>query len=59
MGFVLVLCVNAIFIGKLSPLTTERSFEELPGDLRKTLFISGALSLIGWVGAASIGFLFL
>jgi hypothetical protein len=59
MGMVLTLCVNAFFIGKLSPLTTERTFEELPSDLKKTLLISGALSGIGWVGAAIIGYFFL
>jgi hypothetical protein len=59
MGFVLTLCVNAFFIGKLSQLTTERTFEELPRDLKTTLLVSGALSGIGWVGAAIIGFFFL
>lgn len=59
MGFVLTLIVNAFFIGKLSVLTTERAFAELPPELRKTLLVSGALSGIGWVGAAIIGFFFL
>jgi hypothetical protein len=59
MGFVLTLCVNAFFIGKLSPLTIERTFEELPTDLKKTLLVSGALSGVGWVGAAVIGYFFL
>jgi hypothetical protein len=59
MGFVLTLVVNAFFIGKLSPLTTERAFHELPPDLRRTLLVSGALSAIGWIGAAIIGFFFL
>jgi uncharacterized membrane protein len=59
MGFVLTLVVNAFFIGRLSLLTTERAFQELPSDLKKTLLVSGALSAAGWVGAASIGFFFL
>lgn len=59
MGMVLTLCVNAFFIGKLSPLTTEYTFEALPADLKKTLFVSGALSGVGWVGAAVIGYFFL
>jgi hypothetical protein len=59
MGFVLVLCVNGLAIGKLSQLTTERAFHELPPELKKTLLVSGALSFSGWVGAAVIGFFFL
>jgi uncharacterized membrane protein len=59
MGFVLTLVVNAFFIGKLSLLTTERAFAELPLDIKKTLLVSGALSGIGWIGAAIIGFFFL
>ncbi len=59
MGFVLVLCVNGLAIGRLSQLTTERAFDELPPELRKTLLVSGALSLSGWVGSALIGFFLL
>ncbi len=59
MGFVLTLIVNAVFIGKLTHFTTDRAFSELPDELKKTFLVSGALSVIGWVGSAVIGFFFL
>ncbi len=59
MSLVGVLVINGLFIGKLSHLTTERAFAELPDELRKTLIVSGALSAIGWVGSTVIGFFFL
>lgn len=59
MGFVLMLVINSFFIDALSPVATERPFHELDTDTRRTLLVSGALSGIGWVGAAVIGFFFL
>jgi hypothetical protein len=59
MGLVAVLVVNAHAIGKLSQVASEQSFKSLPPETQKTLFISGALSAIGWVGATLIGFFFL
>lgn len=59
MGLVLMLIVNAFLIGKMSHLTHHRAFAELPADVRKTFLVSGAVSVIGWVGAAIIGYFFL
>jgi hypothetical protein len=59
MGFVLVLIMNALAIGKLSKITSDQSFAELPPRTKKILMISGALSSISWVGAATIGYFFL
>jgi hypothetical protein len=59
MGFVLTLVLNGFAIGKLSRVASERPFMELDTETKRTLLISGALSAIGWVGAALIGFFFL
>ncbi len=59
MAFVLVLTLNAFAIGKLSKITSEQSFGELPSQTKMILLISGALSGIGWLGAASIGLFYL
>lgn len=59
MGFVLVLIVNSYAIGKLRYVAIDRRFDELSVDVQKTLMFSGALSAVGWVGAAIIGFFFL
>jgi len=55
MGLVGVLVVNAIAIGKLSRVATERPFALLSSDEKRVLMLSGTLSAIGWVGAAFIG----
>lgn len=59
MGFVAVLVINATLIGKLLSVASERPFAVLTADEKKKLFISGALSSICWVGAATIGLFFL
>lgn len=59
MGFVLVLLMNAFSIGKFSELSTLRPYRELTTDEQRTLMVSGALSVMGWVGAATIGLFFL
>ncbi len=59
MFFVLVLVVNGVFIGKFTALASEKPFAELPSRMQHTLRVSGALSTIGWVGAAVIGYFFL
>lgn len=56
MGFVLTLFINAFFIGKLSHVATETPFSLLEQHERQTLLVSGALSAIGWIGAACMGF---
>jgi len=58
MGFVLVLIINSFAIGYLSRHATEQPFAELSSSVKTTLFISGALSFTGWVGAAVIGLFF-
>jgi fermentation-respiration switch protein FrsA (DUF1100 family) len=59
MCLVAVLIVNAVAIGKLQHIATERPFTLLTPEERYSLILSGALSGIGWVGAAIIGFFFL
>lgn len=59
MGFVLVLIMNSFAIGALSKRATTTPFAELHIEDRRTLMVSGALSFIGWVGAACIGLLLL
>jgi hypothetical protein len=59
MSFVLVLVMNAVAIGKLSKQASVRAFDELPSEDKKTLLVSGGLSALGWIGAATIGAFFL
>ncbi len=59
MGFVLVLLMNAIAIGKLSHKASTTPFTELTKEEQKTLLVSGALSFMGWVAAAGIGYFLL
>lgn len=59
LGLVLVLVMNALVIGKMAHLTSDRAFAELPADVRRAFMISGALSAIGWIGAAVIGYFYL
>lgn len=56
MSFVAVLIMNGLAIGKLSHKAETTPFAELSPDEKKTLMVSGALSFIGWVSAAAIGF---
>lgn len=59
MAFVLVLVINAFAIGSLSKLAATVPFAQLSRRQQHTLMLSGALSFMGWVGAASIGFFIL
>jgi len=59
MGFVLLLVMNAVAIGKLSKKAGKIPFAQLTKKEKNILLISGALSVLGWVGAATIGLLFL
>ena len=59
MGFVLTLAVNGFFIGTLSRVATETPYALLSQKEKTKLMVSGALSTIGWVGAATIGLFFL
>ena len=59
MGFVLTLVVNAFAIGKLSKVAGEKPFAQLTTSEQRVLLLSGALSAMGWIGAAVIGKFFL
>ena len=58
-GFVLPLILNGWFIAKMSRIASERPFTLLSREERSLLFLSGALSAIGWIGSATIGYFFL
>ncbi len=57
MGFVFVLIVNGLFIGKIASLATTRSFASLTSRERLPLLVSGAASVMGWAGALLAGLL--
>jgi hypothetical protein len=59
MVFVLGLVVNGFFIGALSRIATKKPFVALTTRERVPLFISGAISVVAWIGSFSIGFFFL
>lgn len=59
MLMVAALLVNGFFIGSLSKLSTLHPFAELTQKQKNTLLISGAVSGLCWVGAATIGYFFL
>jgi len=59
MLMVAALLVNGFFIGSLSKLSTLHPFTSLSKKQKNTLLISGAVSGLCWVGAASIGYFFL
>lgn len=56
MLFVLALVGNAFLIGALSHTATERAFTALSPAEKTRMCVSGAVSFIGWAGAAAIGF---
>ncbi len=55
MFFVAVLVLNAFAIGKFVHVATEKPFGSLSKEERLPLFISGALSTLGWGGAIICG----
>lgn len=55
MAFVLVLVVNGFVIGKISSIATTREYASLTKSEKLPLFISGAVSTIGWLGAIAMG----
>lgn len=57
MAFVASLVVNALFIGSLSKVASERSFASLTPKERIPLYISGGVSIVGWVSAIALGFI--
>lgn len=58
-GFVLMLIINGVAIGKLSKVASLQPFAHLTRDEQYTLILSGAISATCWIGSAMIGFLFL
>lgn len=59
MGFVGVLIINGLFIGRLLHSATHTPFKDLHGIKKMLLLLSGSASAIGWVGSTLIGFAFL
>ncbi len=59
MLMVSALVANSFIIGNLMHVATIKPFTELSFTERHTLLASGGVSLVCWVGAATIGFLFL
>ena len=47
---VVMLVVNSFFIGKHIMIATKRSFTDLSSAERRPLYISGIVSMCGWVG---------
>jgi hypothetical protein len=56
-ALVLMLFLNALFIGKHMLLATTQPFAALAPQQRRTLLVSGAVSTLGWVSVATLGFL--
>jgi hypothetical protein len=56
MCFVGILVFNGILIGRLQHIATERPFASLSTAEKMPLLASGAISTIGWVSAALIGY---
>ncbi len=50
-AFILVLVVNALFIGNLMKLAFEKPFKDLSSGQKGMLVLSGAVSSISWLGA--------
>lgn len=57
MVFVGTLVINGFFINRLAVTATERPFASLSSREKFPLFISGAVSVIAWVGAIICGLL--
>ncbi len=51
-----ILVANAVLIGKLMPIASERPFATLCRAEAVPLYVSGLLSTLSWVSAAAIGF---
>lgn len=59
MTFVGALIINGFLIGKIASQASVAPFKELEPAVQKRMLISGAVSTLAWVGAATIGFFFL
>lgn len=56
MSFVLALVANGFIIGNIQKIATRKHFKELTWKEKAPLLISGAVSTLGWIGAAIGGF---
>jgi hypothetical protein len=56
MSFVAVLLINSFVIERLMHTATHRPFKELSLAERAPLFVSGAVSVVCWVGAGTTAF---
>jgi hypothetical protein len=59
LAFVGWLVVNAVVIGRVSRLATTTPFRSLELSTQRLLVVSGVVSVVGWVGSALIGYVFL
>lgn len=57
MALVFALIVNAFCIGSIAKLATSKPFAALTLSERVSVLSSGALSMMGWVGAVILGLL--
>lgn len=57
MAAVAALIINTYVIERLSPLAISRSYASLSDTERRTLFVSGAVSVAGWSTAILCGYL--
>lgn len=55
-SFVIALVANGFAIGSIQDVATKKRFKELTLREKIPLFISGAVSSIGWIGAAIMAF---
>ena len=55
MVFVLALVINGFFVGRISDLATTKAYKNLSGPERMKVLVSGAVSVLGWVGAGILG----
>lgn len=55
--FVGILIVNGILIGKMAHVATEKPFAMLTGHEKRSLIVSGAVSILSWMCAAGLAIL--
>ena len=56
MFFVALLVGNSFFLGEMLKISTKRTFASLTPKEKRPMYISGALSTISWVSAATLAF---
>lgn len=55
MLFVLALIINSFYIGNVLPIATQKPFAQVSTKQKIQLGVSGAISVISWVGATITG----